>query len=263
MSKVLSRLSPILLSILRMVAGVLFVQHGFAKLFGWFGGTVVPTYSLLWTAGVLESIAGPLIILGLFTRPVAFVLSGEMLVAYWLGHHSMGGWPVRNGGVVPLLFCLIFFHLATVGGGALALDSLRSKSSVEDWINKLAPLTLGVARIGAAFLFWQFGTGKILGWFGVRRVSLGSRLWIAGIMETIGGPFLALGLFTRPLAFLFSGEMAVAFWTSHVPRGPTFWPIQNGGEPAVLFCFFYLYLVTAGPGWLSLDGILFKKSAGR
>jgi putative oxidoreductase len=260
MHKILDRLSPVTLSLLRIVTGLLFTQHGLGKLFGWFGGTVVPTHSLFWTAGVIESIGGPLVILGLFTRPVAFLLSGEMLAAYWIGHHPNGGWPVRNGGVVPLLYCLIFFHLAAAGAGALALDSLRSKSSIEAWISKLAPFTLAVARIGAAFLFWQFGTGKFLGWFGIRRVAFGSRLWIAGLMETIGGPFIALGLFTRPLAFLLSGEMAVAFWTSHAPRGPAFWSIQTAGEPAILLCFFYLYLVTTGPGWFSLDGVLFARS---
>ena len=259
MNRLLTRLSPVTLAILRIITGFLFLQHGLGKLFGWFGGTPVPTYSLFWTAGVIESIGGPLIIVGLFTRPVAFVLSGEMLVAFWIGHHPQGGWPVRNGGVVPLLYCLIFFHLAAAGAGAVALDTLRSKSSLETWISRLAPFTLAVTRIGAAFLFWQYGTGKLLGWFGVRRVAFGLRLWVAGIIETIGGPLIALGLFTRLAAFLLSGEMAVAFWTSHAPQGPAFWSIQTGGEPAILLCFFYLYLVTVGPGWFSLDSALFGR----
>jgi putative oxidoreductase len=264
MNSFLNRLSPMALGILRIVAGFLLVQHGLAKLLGWFGGQVVPTFSLFWFAGLLETIGGPLIILGLLTRPIAFVLAGEMLVAYWLVHRPTGGWPVRNGGMVPLLFSLIFLHLAAAGGGLMALDSARSgKSSIDNWFAKLAPLTLAILRVGAAFLFFQYGAGKTLAWFGGRRVRGISLLWVAGIMETIGAPSIALGLLTRPLAFLFSGEMAVAFWTSHFPRGPTIWPIQDGGEPAVLFCFIYLYMVTAGPGWFGLDGMLFKKSSGR
>ena len=261
MVNMLNRLSPIALSLLRIVAGFLFVQHGLAKLFGWFGSQVVPTFSLFWFAGLLEIIAGPLILIGWFTQPVALVLAGEMLAAYLIAHQPAGAWPIRNGGVVALLFGFVFLHLASTGGGSISLDSLRGRSTfLENWLRSLSPATLATLRIGAAFLFFQYGARKIFGWFGGRVVGFGSQTWIAGMMESLGAPLLALGLFTRPLAFLLSGEMATAFWTSHVPRGPGFLPIQNGGEPAVLFCFIYLYLVTTGPGRLSLDRILFKKS---
>src|SRR3989304_1862081 len=164
MADLLSKLSPILLSLLRIVAGFLFAQHGLAKLFGWFGGQVVPTFSLLWFAGVLETIGGPLIMVGLLTRPVAFVLAGEMLVAYWIGHHSRGGWAIRNGGVVPLLFGFIFLHLSAAGGGRIAIDSLRAaKSSMNKWLDKLSHATLLILRLGAAFLFFEFGASKLLG----------------------------------------------------------------------------------------------------
>ena len=257
----LRRLSPLALGLLRIVAGFLFVQHGLAKLLGWFGGQIVPTLSLFWFAGVLETIGGPLIVLGIFVQPVALILGLEMLAAYWIGHHPQGGWSTKNGGVVPLLFALIFFLLAAVGGGSIALDrDSSSKSRLFSWLAMLKPFALAVVRIGAAFLFFQFGAGKALGWFGGRAARAGTLLWIAGIIETISSPLLVMGLFFRPLSFLCSGEMAAAYWTGHFPRGPGIWPIQNGGEPAVLFCFLYLYLVTAGPGWPSLDGILSKKS---
>ena len=255
------RFSPIALSLLRIVVGFLVLQHGLAKLLGWFGGQAVPAMSLLWFAGVLETITGPLILLGVFTQPVALLLALEMLATYWLGYRSLGGWPWRNGGAVPLLFALIFFLMAVAGGGSIALDRSPAKSRLASRLSRLQPAVLAVVRIGAAFIFFQYGAGKTLGWFGGRIVRFGTPLWIAGVLETICAPLLALGVLFRPLAFLCSGEMATAYWTSHFPRGPGIWPIQNGGEPAVLFCFLYLYLVTAGPGWPSLDGLLFKKSS--
>jgi putative oxidoreductase len=262
MSELLNRLSPITLSLLRIVAGFLFLQHGLQELFGFFGGEPVEALSLFWFAGVLETILGPFLLAGLFTRPIALLLAGEMLAAYLIAHQPMGLWPIRNGGVVPLLFGLIFLHIAAAGGGAISLDALsRKRPFFDHWLEKFQPVTLPVVRIGAAFLFFQYGAGKVFGWFGGRQVGFGGQLWIAGMMEVVGAPLVALGLITRLLAFLFCGEMATAFWTSHVPRGQGFWPIQNGGEPAVLFCFLYLYLLTEGPGWFSLDRLRIRKSA--
>jgi putative oxidoreductase len=80
-----------------------------------------------------------------------------------------------------------------------------------------------------------------------------SLMGLAGVLELFGGALMLLGLFTRPVAFLLSGEMAVAYFMSHAPR--SFWPVLNGGEPAVLYCFLFLYLAAAGPGPLSLDTI--------
>ena len=261
MAVLLNKLSPLLLALLRIVAGFLFWQHGAQKLFGWFGGEIVSALSLLWFAGLLETIGGPLIAVGLLTRPVAFLLAGEMLVAYLIAHLPQGFWPLRNGGVVPLLFAFIFLHLAAAGSGAIALESLfSSKLSGNRWFAKFAPATLAILRLGSAFLFWQYGASKFLGMFGGRPVGMFQLRWFAGVMEFFGAPLIALGLFTRPLAFLLSGEMAVAFWTSHVPRGPGFWPIQNGGEPAVLLCLIFLYMATTGPGPLSLDRAFSRKS---
>jgi putative oxidoreductase len=107
-----------------------------------------------------------------------------------------------------------------------------------------------------AFLFMQFGTAK---WFAFpgstmpdgSTVALASQLGVAAVLETIGGLLLLLGLFTRPVAFLLSGQMAFAYFIGHAPQG--FWPVLNQGTPAVLFSFVWLYISAAGPGPWSLD----------
>jgi putative oxidoreductase len=119
-----------------------------------------------------------------------------------------------------------------------------------------APQLLSVLRIVAAFLFFQFGSAK---WFafpaaimpGGGTAPLGSLVWFASIIEVVGGGLLLLGLFTRPVAFILAGEMAVAYFYGHAPQG--FWPVLNQGHPAILFCFIWLYLSAAGPGPWSLD----------
>jgi putative oxidoreductase len=117
-----------------------------------------------------------------------------------------------------------------------------------------APRLLSVLRIVAAFVFITHGTQKLFG-FPVlepkRTVELFSMFGFAGVLETVGGLLLLLGLFTRPVAFLLSGEMAVAYFMAHFPR--SFWPILNNGEHTVLFCFLFLYLAAAGGGEWALD----------
>ena len=111
-------------------------------------------------------------------------------------------------------------------------------------------------RIVAGVLFFQHGAQKIFGILGAEQsVELGSRLGLAGIIEVVAGALIALGLFTPIAAFIASGEMAVAFFIAHVPRG-SIWPLVNGGEPAVLFCFLFLYLASRDSGDWSLDRML-------
>jgi putative oxidoreductase len=119
--------APYARSILRIVAGLLFTCHGLQKLFGFFGGMGpngghVPYLSLFGLAGFLETFGGILIFLGLFTSPVAFILCGEMAVAYFRAHFPHGFWPIQNHGELPVLFCFIFLYLSTAGGGPLSLD---------------------------------------------------------------------------------------------------------------------------------------------
>jgi putative oxidoreductase len=117
--------------------------------------------------------------------------------------------------------------------------------------NRLAPM-LSVLRIAAALTFLEHGTGKFLNFPVLPRLPVvGSLSWYGGLLELVGGLLLLLGLFTRPVAFVLAGEMAVAYWLTHFPRG--FFPVLNGGELAVLYCFIFLYLAAAGGGPWSLD----------
>ena len=114
-------------SALRIVTGVLFACHGAQKLFGLFGGlgghgARAHMWSELWVAGILETAGGLLAALGFFTRPVAFLLCGEMAVAYFQQHFPHGFWPIRNGGELAVLYCFIFLNLCVAGGGPIGLD---------------------------------------------------------------------------------------------------------------------------------------------
>jgi putative oxidoreductase len=119
-----------------------------------------------------------------------------------------------------------------------------------------APRLQSVLRIVAAFMFMQAGTMKLFAFpAGMPpnggTVPLISQLGLAGILETFGGALLLLGLFTRPVAFLLAGEMAVAYFQVHFPK--SFWPVLSGGQNAALYCFVWLYLSAAGAGPWSLD----------
>jgi putative oxidoreductase len=116
--------APRLLSILRIVAAIIFMAHGTQKLLG-FPASANPApamFSLIWTAGALEIVGGALLALGLFTRPVAFILSGQMAVAYWMAHAPKSIFPTLNGGDAAILYCFIFLFIAAAGGGVWALD---------------------------------------------------------------------------------------------------------------------------------------------
>jgi len=121
-----------------------------------------------------------------------------------------------------------------------------------------APRLRSVLRIVAAFVFIQYGTAKLFAFPGAimpdgGTAPLASLAGVAGLLETVGGAFLLLGLFTGPVAFLLSGEMAVAYFYGHAPLG--FWPVLNQGAPAVFYAFLFLYLAAAGPGPWSLDAL--------
>ena len=125
--------------------------------------------------------------------------------------------------------------------------------------NAFARVTHALLRIVTALLFICTGGMKLFGWFAgmPAGIALTPLLRTAGWIEVVGGSLLLLGLFTRPVAFIASGEMAVAYFHAHFPRG--FWPIQNHGETAVLNCFIFLFLTTTGAGPLSLDALLFRR----
>lgn len=123
--------TPRILGILRIVIGFLYLQHGTAKLFGvphiaMFDG--IELFSLLGFAGVLEFIGGLLILVGLFTRPTAFILSGEMAVAYFMAHAPNGFLPILNQGELAVVYCFAFLYFAVAGAGAFSVDSVCCKA---------------------------------------------------------------------------------------------------------------------------------------
>lgn len=127
-------------------------------------------------------------------------------------------------------------------------------------------VTIFLLRVVAGLLFLQAGGMKLFDWFGGVPAEFGghpamlSQTWIGGALELYGGAAILLGLFTRPVAFILCGEMAVAYFQFHQPSGA--WPVQNHGEPAVLLCFIFLYFAAHGAGIWSLDGWIRRRKQG-
>jgi putative oxidoreductase len=124
--------TPQLLSTLRIVAAFLFVQYGSTKILAWPapimpGGGTAPLTSLAGVAGLLELVGGPLLLVGWLTRPVAFLLAGEMAVAYFKGHAPQGFWPILNQGAPAVLFCFVWLYLSAAGPGPWSIDALLSR----------------------------------------------------------------------------------------------------------------------------------------
>jgi putative oxidoreductase len=133
-------------TLLRIVAPFIMMQHGAQKLFGAFGGFgpnggTAPLVSLMGLAGVLEVFVAALVLLGLFTRPAAFILAGEMATAYFMAHFPRGFWPIQNHGETPVLLCFIYVMFAAFGGGQYSLDALLFRSqrtaSAEDLVRSV------------------------------------------------------------------------------------------------------------------------------
>jgi len=113
------------------------------------------------------------------------------------------------------------------------------------------PYLYAALRIVAGLLFMQHGAQKLFGALGGRQQELFSQLGLAGVVELVGGALIAIGLFASPAAFLASGQMAVAYFQAHAPRG--WFPIQNGGEESALYCFLFLFIAASGSGKFSVD----------
>ena len=129
MTLLASAWAPRVLSVVRIVAALLFMEHGMQKLFGFPTAPLHPdVFSMLWFAAVLEFAGGLLLLVGFLTRPVAFLLSGEMAVAYWMAHAPRSPYPAVNGGDAAILFCFVFLYLAVAGAGAWSLDHMARRS---------------------------------------------------------------------------------------------------------------------------------------
>jgi putative oxidoreductase len=140
---------------------------------------------------------------------------------------------------------------------------VRGNVMLERIVRKSAAPTLSLMRIIVGFLFFPHGGQKILGWFGGMRgtgatASFPDLVWFGGVLELFGGLLIMLGVFTRPVAFLLAGEMAVAYFKAHASGG--FLPLVNHGELAVLYCFVFLFLAANGGGPYSIERLWQKKA---
>ena len=262
-STVHSKWTPYLLSTLRVVVGLTLSRHGLQNLFG-FPGETDPNFQAVLggLGGMLAFPGGLLLMLGLFTRPAALILSAVMAMAYFLGSFQQGYlWTFLNGGEPVVYYCVVFLFLAAAGGGSLSLDRVLSRKGGDDALYALpewAPYLLSIARAVIGFLFVQHGTEKLFAFPGgtVDHNFAAIRAW-AGPIETIGGILIILGLLTRPTAFILAGHMAAAYFIRFPARGV--WNSLILSEAATYFCWFYLFMSSAGGGPWSLDALISRR----
>jgi putative oxidoreductase len=251
------------LCLVRVVAGLLFWQHGLEKLFGFAGARPEPTlWGIRGIGGILETVGGPLLALGLFTRPTAFILSGEMAVAYFRSWAPRGFFPIANGGEEATLNAFIFLWLAAAGAGAFSLDALiarrRALGEFGRRVAQWEPHVRSILRLIVGFLLTLHGLRKlfdvlpsIAGRRNAAPLALDSLPSFTGYIELAGGVLLMLGLFVRQTAVVLSLEALLAYVLIAQPR--TLWPIRNGGIEALLYFIVFLYFAVAGAGAWSLD----------
>ena len=253
--------APYIQSVVRIVAGLMFVQHGLEKLFGFAGARPEPTlWAIRGVGGILETVGGPMLALGLFTRPIAFILSGEMAVAYFRSWAPRGFFPIANGGEEATLNAYIFLWLVAAGAGAWGIDVLIEKRrGIGPFVRRLAswePHLRSIMRVILGFLITLHGCRKL---FDVLEPVAGRRSFavdalpaFTGYLDLIGGVLMMLGVFVRPTALVLSLEALLAYVFIAQPR--TLWPIRNGGIEALLYFVVFLYFAAAGAGAWSLDG---------
>jgi putative oxidoreductase len=247
----------------RVVAGLLFMQHGLEKLFGFAGARPEETlWGIRGVGGILETVGGPMLALGLFTRPTAFILSGEMAVAYFRSWAPRGFFPIANGGEEATLNAYIFLWLAAAGAGAWSIDAViqrhRGRGALGTRVSGWEPQARSVLRLVVGFLLTLHGARKlfdvlpsIAGRRNAPPLALDSLPAFTGYLELAGGVLLMLGLFVRPTALVISVEALLAYALIAQPR--TLWPIRNGGIEALLYFVVLLYFAVAGAGAWSID----------
>jgi putative oxidoreductase len=255
---VLAKLTPFTLGLLRIFAAFIFFQFGAQKVLGLFGDKPAEVFSLVWFGGVVELIGSIALAVGWFTRPIALLLALDMAAIYSVQHLSEGVLPIAANRVAEEIFLLLLIAALLVFAGP-------EKFSVEGALTKARghrlaryyPDALAIFRILIGAAFMSHGLEKLFGIGGEPQEFLTLR-WFAGVLEFLGGAGVGLGLLTGPVAFIVCGEMAVAYFMNHNSRG--FWPVENNGIRAVLYCYIFMFLVTAGPGKFSLDDVLWKKN---
>jgi len=236
---------PHALFVVRVVAGLLFWQHGLEKLFGFAGAR--PETALLGIrgiAGILEAVGGPLLVIGLCTRPTAFILSGEMAVAYFRAWAPRGFFPIANGGEEATLNAFIFLWLAAAGPGAWSLDAWLQRDKPARALRQRAadmePHARTLLRLVVGLLITLHGVRKIFdvlpsvaGRVGAPPLALDSLPAFTGALEIVAGPLLMAGLCVRQAAWVVAAEALVAYVGVAQPRA--LWPIRNGGIEALLY----------------------------
>jgi putative oxidoreductase len=216
--------NPRLLSVLRIALGLLFIQHGVENLWGFAGGQIDHNFMTLHGfAGPLEVVGGALIIFGLFTRIAAFILCGQMAVAYFDQWAGRGLFPIGNGGEEAVLFCFAWLWLVTAGPGQWSVDNiLGSESSLARTLRAWEPWGRSVACIVIAFLFTLHGYRRV---FGLFPKSAGRAAVVPLAIDKlpafvgVGGFLLLLGLFTHVSAAITCVELAATYVSESIPRG--------------------------------------------
>ncbi len=267
--------SPYVLSIVRFLLGCLFIQHGIEKIWGFAGGRMDRDFSHLHgIAGPIEFLGGLFLILGLFIRPTAFILCGEMAVAYFVTWAPHGLWPISNGtgGELAVIDCFAFLWLVTAGAGPLSLDALiksrkgpgARETGLAGTLASWEGYGRAILRMILAFLITLHGFRLMFGMFALPVVR-GKRPPMAldalppmfGVLCIIGGLLLFVGLFTRITALVLWFQAAAAYLISAAPRGPI--PMRTGGEEVALYISLLLYFAVAGAGLWSLDYMLNRR----
>jgi len=248
------------LSVARAIFGFLLLRHGLEQAVGYPEASEAPLGSITGVIELLALPAGVLLMLGLFTRRVGLFFAAAYVVLALVGPFTRGPFTHRNGGDPILLSAFFFLYLAAAGGGAWSLDRQRNPAREDALDRSWEPYALALVRVVAGLLFLMHGLEKFFAVGGGRiDRDIMSIRGLAGWLETFGAPLIVLGLFTRPVAFILSGEMAVAYFRNWAPRG--FWESfqQAGMEASILFCFFFLFLSARGAGPWSLDALLARR----
>ena len=245
-------------------------QHGAEKLWGFAGGQIDHNFlTLHGFAGPLEVVGGTLITLGLLTRLTAFILCGQMAVAYFDQWAGRGLFPISNGGEEAVLFCFTYLWLVTAGPGPWSIDRWSAwESSLARLFDKWEPWGRSVARIVLAFTFTLHGYRHVFGLLGksagraaVIPLAIDKLPAFVGWWEIVGGALLLLGFCTRFSAAVTCVELLTAYLLESAPRG--LWPIRNGGNETLLYFAVFLSLAAYGAGALALDSIRYRRKPKR
>ncbi len=266
------RCSPYVIFAVRIATALLFFQHGAEKLFGFTGARrVTSLFIQRGVAGLLETIGPTLFAVGLFPRFTAFILCGEMAVAYFQSWAPRGFWPITNGGEEAVLFCYLYLWIVTAGPGAWSLDRWiegwqfwHPFQGLKKWLVRFEPYTRSIMRAIAGFLLIEHGARKVFdvlpvvgGRRNVPTLAIDGLPALTGYIDLIAGALLIVGLFARPAALIVAAEMLTAYFLVAAPRRP--WPIRNGGGEALVHVLIDVCIVVMGAGILSMDRSLTQR----